>query len=367
MCKSFKIILTLFILAGSSQCLSQDKLNPVHFIELQKRTNDKIDPLKTGPLLTYIKPGTNIRINFLKDKMRKAIGIDSEDELGNILIKLDSLTALGESLEKEKATAIAADSSKEEEIWKKYNEQIKKQVTQPQLKLTKAKKQIKLTVKATVTLKNGKTYNVTVPNYYNVVPQNDTTIVTSITQRVFQISTKGFRDRIVDTEIDLVEENLRENDVVKLEIETDDDGVRRKYIKRFVISEHGWKLEFPPSVLFVKRRHEPKDSTGKEINPSNFKPAPGGSMLLSYKPKGGLLNQLLTGWSFGVNVSLLDFEIDNNLELGVGFIAYGFNRLLGGGYGWNLHASEKESYFFISLDFLRTFETFKVIFAPGEE
>ena len=61
------------------------------------------------------------------------------------------------------------------------------------------------------------------------------------------------------------------------------------------------------------------------------------------------------------------FEVDNNLELGVGFIVYGLNRLVGAGYGWNLHASEKESYYFIALDFLRTFETFRAIFSPEEK
>lgn len=379
--KSLKTIFVLLVLVGSSQCLAQDKLSPIYFIELQKRTDDKTKTLKLDPIFTYIKPGANIKINFLKDKMRETIGFDSD-----ILRKLESLNAIGDSLRKarDKAVAAEADSSKKIEIREKFESIITKQATKPKLELIKSKKEIKLTVKATIILKNGKTYDIEVPNYVNVIQKEDTTviqkddedstrivsspIVSSITQRVFRVSTKGLQDRIINTEIDVVQERLREGDMVKLEIETDDGGVKRKYIKRFVISEHGWKLEFPPSMLFIKRKDEPTDSTtGKAINPSDFKPAPGGSMLFSYKPKGGLGNQLLKGWSFGVNVSLLDFEVDNNLELGVGFIVYGLNRLVGTGYGWNLHASEKESYYFISLDFLRTFETFKAIFSPGEE
>jgi hypothetical protein len=362
MTKSFKAIFMLLILLESSKCLGQDKLNPDYFIKLQKRTDAKIDSLKLDPLLTYIKPGTNIKIKFLENKMREAIGWDSSE---NLLRQLGSLNALKESLQEERdkkiEEAIASDTSVKNGIWRKFEQKIDDQVTKPQIKLVESRA-IKLTVKATITLKNGKTYDVTVPNYCNVIPTGDTMIVSSITQRVFGFSSEeGFKDRIVNTEIDLVQEHLSENDMVKLELETDDGGMKRTYIKRFLISEYGWKLEFPPSVLFIKRIHEPKDSTGKEINPSDFKPAPGGSMLFTYKPKGGLGNQLL-GLSFGLNVSLLDFEVDKNLELGVGFVIYWPNRLVGAGYGWNLHASEKKSYWFISLDFLRTFETFKAIF-----
>ena len=189
-------------------------------------------------------------------------------------------------------------------------------------------------------------------------------------QRVFRFSRDGSLDYdIINTEIDLVNANLEDGDIVKLEIENDDDGIKRRYIKRFVISDYGWKFESSPSVLFINRISEPKDVNGKVIYPTTFKPAPGVSALYSYipNPDVGYVMKLLTGFALGLNVSLIDFDPDNSIELGIGFIGCWMNHMVGVGYGWNFNATEKISYMFISLDFLKTYKTFKPIFSPGEE
>ncbi len=358
--KISKAIVILIIFAVNNNCFGQDKFNPLHFIQFQIRSDKKIENLGTDPLVSYLKSGTNIRINILKDEISRAIDYDYSSEY--IQKKLGILDDLNDSLTMvwDEKMKLAKNDSMREKIRKNREIQIKRLITNPRSELNNV---IKFSITAFVILKNGKKYSLSVPNYYNVIQQGDSLVKSSITVRKFGIWSNGRHlDDIVDTEIDLFNEKLSDGDAIKIEIETTYNNIKRKYVKHIVIKEYGWKMEFPPSILFVKRLDEPESDSSNESNPSNFKPAPGGSMLLTYKPKVGLHNQLLTGWSFGINVSLLDFELENNLELGVGFIIYGLNRSIGGGYGWNLHASEKESYYFISLDFLRTFETFRAIF-----
>lgn len=380
-----KLLITIVILFTFLEieiCPGQEKLNPEFFIKLQTRTNDRVDTVNLNEIFTYIKPNTNIKINFIKDKMYEVIGIDSPEMLDEILGEIDSLNKIEEKLIDERDYKISlipeAESTERKKIQDEYNKLIIELVKDPQLELVN--KEIQLTLEATIIYKNGKTYYIEIPNYVNTITTIDTSknnhdktkVVTSITSRVFRVSTKGFLDnKITDTEIDLINEKLEDGDVVKLEIANNDNkkGIKRKYIKRFVISDYGLKFESSPSVLFINRFSEPKDVDGKAIYPTNFKPAPGVSVVISHIPNPGLGfgTKLLTGFAFGLNVSLLDFEPENNIELGFGFIFCWMNSMVGGGCGLNLNATEKRSYMFISLDFLKTYKTFKPIFSSGEE
>jgi hypothetical protein len=121
----------------------------------------------------------------------------------------------------------------------------------------------------------------------------------------------------------------------------------------------------------VKRTNETLDSLGKPVNPSNFKPAAGGSLLISYTPMEGIGEKLWKGFGIGINASLVDFERDKDFELGIGLIVYWLNRSVGFGYGWDIHASTgstlfcpERSYYFLSLDFLKAFDTFSGFMSP---
>jgi hypothetical protein len=195
---------------------------------------------------------------------------------------------------------------------------------------------------------------------------------TSLAVRKYKINDAGIlEDGVVDAEIDLNSQKLSDGDVLDLLIDNNGEGLQRRYIKRFIISNYGWNVEFPPSLIFVKRTNETLDSLGKPVNPSNFKPAAGGSLLISYTPMEGIGEKLWKGFGIGINASLVDFERDKDFELGIGLIVYWLNRSVGFGYGWDIHASTgstlfcpERSYYFLSLDFLKAFDTFSGFMSP---
>jgi len=238
------------------------------------------------------------------------------------------------------------------------------------LRITGRLPQIDLTIQARVILHTGKEYDLSVPGYVRadseaVLDSQKTTRVTSIQHGHYQITSEGLEDRLVDTEIDIVSANLSDGDVVQFVATNHYGGAERNYAMRFVISDFGWKMEFPVSMIFVKRINEVTDSTGKPVNPSNFKPAPGGSLLLTYQPMGSITKKLFTSFGVGINASLVNFDVGKDFQLGIGPVVYYLNRSIGVGYGWDLNATEKRTFWFLSLDFLKTFDTFSALYKGG--
>ncbi len=188
------------------------------------------------------------------------------------------------------------------------------------------------------------------------------TVTTSISHAPYQLTAEGVINNLADTELDLISAKLGADDMVKLIVTNHYGTVARVYEMNFLVSDFGWKLEFPVSLIFVKRISEVVDTAGNPVNPSNFKPAPGGSMVLTYQPVGGVTKKLFCSFGLGLNASLVNFDLGKDFQLGIGPVFYYLNRSIGVGYGWDLNTTVKREYWFLSLDFLKAFDTFSALF-----
>lgn len=357
-----------------------DRLNPKSFLVLEERQFYGIDQISLDPVVTYISPLTNIVISFSQQSLSATFDsvagankreLDSLRNISDALTqwKEEQIANLKEKESKEDTTADSAKISQQiKDVKEQYNKK-KESVLKEILRITGRLPQIDLTIQARVILHTGKEYDLSVPGYVRadseVVDSQKTTKVTSIQHGHYRITSEGLDDRLVETEIDIVAANLSDGDVVQFVATNHYGGAERNYTMRFAISDVGWKLEFPVSMIFVKRINEVTDSAGNPVNPSNFKPAPGGSLLLTYQPMGSITKKLFTSFGVGINASLVNFDIGKDFQVGIGPVIYYLNRSLGVGYGWDLNATEKRTYWFLSLDFLKTFDTFSALYKGG--
>lgn len=131
------------------------------------------------------------------------------------------------------------------------------------------------------------------------------------------------------------------------------------------VIERGWSYSTRPQFALVKRLSDVTMGTSKD-SPSNFKPAPG--VLLNFRYK---RNPYWTEWaipSVGIAAFAVDFDPAKTFELGVGPSIGLLNDFVHLGAGINVSydgALYRRSYYFISLDFLKTFDTFSVLFGGG--
>ena len=98
--------------------------------------------------------------------------------------------------------------------------------------------------------------------------------------------------------------------------------------------------------------------TTLEIDQS-WKPAPGGSLLFRYRSARNdfWTNLLIPG--FGINISLLDFDLNNPTEIGAAPVLSFLDNNVIFGYGWNLSVPKNPSYIFVGFNFLQSIDTFK--------
>jgi len=131
------------------------------------------------------------------------------------------------------------------------------------------------------------------------------------------------------------------------------------------IIERGWSYTTRPQFALVKRISDVTMGTSKD-SPSNFKPAPG--VLLNFRHK---RNPYWTEWAYpslGIAAFAVDFDPSKTFELGVGPSIGLLNDFVHVGAGINISYDGmlyRRSYYFISLDFLKTFDTFSVLFGGG--
>ncbi|HQT92924.1 MAG TPA: hypothetical protein PL001_12960, partial [Candidatus Kryptobacter bacterium] len=335
---------------------------------LQERTYSGLDSIPLDPVITYISPSTNIRISFSGERLRELL---QQTEVGDIERELDSLRNISDRLVQWKNGKVdsltevksgltdsiqsAAVDKAIERVMAEYRER-QTPVKAEMSRITRGLAQVDLTIQARVILHTGKEYDLSVPGYTNVDSQitegTKQITTTSIEHGHYRLTPDGLESGLADTELDLISARLGADDMVRLTVTNHFGGVARVYEMRFFVSDFGWKLEFPVTMIFVKRIREVTDSAGNAVNPSNFKPAPGGSMLLTYQPIGGVTKQLFCSFGIGINASLVNFDLGKDFQLGIGPVLYYFNRSVGVGYGWDLNATEKREYWFLSLDFL---------------
>ena len=134
--------------------------------------------------------------------------------------------------------------------------------------------------------------------------------------------------------------------------------------ERFVFRaiQRGWSTSIRPQFALIKRYSDVAVGTATE-SPSNFKPAPG--VLLNFRFR---RDPLYTEWlypSFGLATFSVDFDPRKTFEIGFGPSIGILNDYLHFGMGWNLSADVHDTYYFLSLDFLKTSETFGTLFGGG--
>ncbi|WP_299526743.1 hypothetical protein [Winogradskyella sp.] len=108
-----------------------------------------------------------------------------------------------------------------------------------------------------------------------------------------------------------------------------------------------WQVNISDSFFLVDRINEPDNQTVDNVSPSNFKGAPGVSLLLTYRRDGGEKNSFINFIepSIGINVSYLDFSTSDDVEIGTGLLVGFFNKkiFVTGGINLNQTGNSDES------------------------
>ncbi|TAI47629.1 hypothetical protein [Flagellimonas allohymeniacidonis] len=99
-------------------------------------------------------------------------------------------------------------------------------------------------------------------------------------------------------------------------------------IGTYEIRNTRWEVKIADSFLLVNRINEPSGDDADNLSPSNFKGAPGVSLLLTYRRDGRHNNRFINFLepSIGVNVSYIDFSTEDDLEIGAGLVMGFFNN-----------------------------------------
>jgi len=130
------------------------------------------------------------------------------------------------------------------------------------------------------------------------------------------------------------------------------------------VIDRGWSFSTRPQFALIKRQSDVQTGTDKD-SPSNFKPAPG--VLLNFRYR---TNSRRSEWlipSVGIAAFAVDFDPAKTFELGIGPSVGILNDFVHAGFGADLSADAHRSYFFVSLDFLKTFDTFSTLFGGGAQ
>ncbi len=177
-------------------------------------------------------------------------------------------------------------------------------------------------------------------------------------------------DDLVTAHISLTAADAQENDVIRFYLvwtkpnhmygstSTKSEKSQRFPIGQYKILARGWDFTASESVLFVDRDRE---SFLPNTTASHFKIEPGFSILWQYDGskygKKGIGTFLRP--SLGVNSTFLDFETDQNVEVGAGFVVGLLNEQVFLNCGWNLNVPEKPLYWGIGFSFINTAENVK--------
>ncbi|MEM6265015.1 MAG: hypothetical protein AAGI38_21060, partial [Bacteroidota bacterium] len=168
--------------------------------------------------------------------------------------------------------------------------------------------------------------------------------------------------------IDLLKENAQDGDILYLYLvlssspnrPDSSDGISNRYQKilpigNYKIRSTGWQADVFDKFSLINRIDSP-DSL-ETTSPSNFKGAPGISLLASYKNDGRRGNKIFNFIqpSIGIDVSYIDFSTTADVEIGVGPTLGLFKNQLFFTYGINLNLTgsgeSSPTYFGLGLSF----------------
>jgi hypothetical protein len=165
--------------------------------------------------------------------------------------------------------------------------------------------------------------------------------------------------------IDLLKERASEGDYLYLfavleETERRTGGDAKAHQKvlpigRYELRNTGWVTKISDSFVLAHRINEPDPSLNPNVSPSNFKGAPGASLLLTRRKNGNQKDKILNALqpSFGVDVSYIDFNRNDDVEVGVGLVLGFFDNKMFcvGGLNLNSTGSNEVSPYYFGLGF----------------
>jgi hypothetical protein len=152
--------------------------------------------------------------------------------------------------------------------------------------------------------------------------------------------------------IDLRSQDAKAGDVLHINMRVYSDESATTYrtvpLPPLHIRDFGFATRVSPSFLLVKRSSEPEEAT----NSTNFKGAAGVSLLFSHTARSvDRFRRLANGISGGINVSYLDFDPSQNLEIGAGPVVGLFRDRVHAGFGWNLNVASNRFYYYLGFSF----------------
>jgi hypothetical protein len=125
------------------------------------------------------------------------------------------------------------------------------------------------------------------------------------------------------------------------------------------VVESGVSFSTSPQFALIKRSSDVRVASPREV-PSNFKPAVGVVFAARYRTLSRGLDWVIP--SVGLSAHVADFDPTTSLELGIGPSIGLLDDHVHAGVGWNLSVDNHRQYWWISLDFLRTSQTFSSLF-----
>ncbi len=152
--------------------------------------------------------------------------------------------------------------------------------------------------------------------------------------------------------INLKTQDAKSGDVLYINLRiysnSSQDTYRTVPVANIYIRDYGFVTNISPSFMLVKRSTEPDVTT----DTSNFKGAAGVSLLFSHRARPFQKAwTAFNGLSAGINVSYLDFDTTQNLEIGAGPVFGFFKDRVHAGVGWNLNVSDSRFYYYVGFGF----------------
>lgn len=126
-------------------------------------------------------------------------------------------------------------------------------------------------------------------------------------------------------------------------------------IGSYELRNTNWKVKIADSFLLVNRIDQPDTNEDTDVSPSNFKGAPGVSLLLTRRNDGSDKNSVVNFLepSIGINVSYVDFNKNDDVEIGAGLVLGLFNNKIffTGGINLNGTGQDEDSPFYFGVGF----------------
>lgn len=148
----------------------------------------------------------------------------------------------------------------------------------------------------------------------------------------------------------VLEENQRRS-------KTTDEKIYKKVlpIGRYELRNTGWRTSVAGAFSLINRLKEPDPATNPDVSPSNFKGSPGSSLMLTRRRDGNIKHKFWNSLepSMGINLSYIDFNRNDDIEVGVGAVLGLFDNkvFFSGGINLNSTGTKEVSPYYFSLGF----------------